>query len=230
MQTLLHTKSLEFIGKTYLKAPFKTLHDGDYVIIHPIKGQGKSKTSFYARVMLDEFTTISGKEIKRILLHDDGVHKKWHGAILTEYWFSRLQFVRRKGEIKYNNCKRLQRKRTEGSILPKGTVCVDRTSKWGNPFWLVGTKIYINIGQKKTELIPSAKLLKIGVCNAEDTVTLFKDMILNPNSHDVEPKIRDRFVWMRMHIKELKGKNLACYCDVDSGCCHADVLLELSNK
>jgi hypothetical protein len=29
---------------------------------------------------------------------------------------------------------RLQRKRTPGSHLPPGTVCVDRTTPWGNPW------------------------------------------------------------------------------------------------
>jgi hypothetical protein len=30
-------------------------------------------------------------------------------------------------------------------------------------------------------------------------------------------------------VKELKGKNLACFCPIDKAC-HADVLLEIANK
>lgn len=32
-----------------------------------------------------------------------------------------------------------------------------------------------------------------------------------------------------LHLKELKGKNLACWCSLDKPC-HADILLELANK
>jgi hypothetical protein len=33
----------------------------------------------------------------------------------------------------------------------------------------------------------------------------------------------------RLKIKELRGKNLACWCRLDQSC-HADVLLELANR
>jgi hypothetical protein len=36
--------------------------------------------------------------------------------------------------------KRVRRERTKGFRLPEGAVCVDRTTKWGNPF-KVGEKI-----------------------------------------------------------------------------------------
>jgi len=39
----------------------------------------------------------------------------------------------------------------------------------------------------------------------------------------------ERAVWIREHIYELKGKDLACWCPLDSPC-HADVLLELANQ
>jgi hypothetical protein len=31
-------------------------------------------------------------------------------------------------------------------------------------------------------------------------------------------------------LDKLRGKNLACWCELDEPCCHADVLLELANK
>lgn len=36
--------------------------------------------------------------------------------------------------------------------------------------------------------------------------------------------------WHLEHLHELRGKNLACWCPLDGGACHADVLLELANR
>lgn len=35
--------------------------------------------------------------------------------------------------------------------------------------------------------------------------------------------------WVRANIHKLKGRNLACWCQLDQPC-HADVLLELANQ
>ncbi len=34
----------------------------------------------------------------------------------------------------------------------------------------------------------------------------------------------------REHIAELRGRDLACWCPLDGGPCHADVLLEWANR
>lgn len=128
---------------------------------------------------------------------------------------------------------RVHRKRTKGYKLPKGVICVGRGSKWGNPFKLVGDMIYVDAGHRR-------RVLDKWVCygnqnpeydgggfGVEDVVKLFRDMVLDPSSHEVEPEIRDRFQWMHDHISELKDKRLACWCNL-SASCHADELIELS--
>jgi hypothetical protein len=35
--------------------------------------------------------------------------------------------------------------------------------------------------------------------------------------------------YLRQNLHELRGKNLACWCALDSQSCHADVLLKLAN-
>lgn len=91
---------------------------------------------------------------------------------------------------------RVQRKRVKGWRKPENTVCVDRTTKWGNPFkadWPEGGK------------------------DRAWAASAFRGYY-----HD-EPEYRAAVV------RELRGKNLACFCSLD-GPCHADVLLEWANK
>ena len=99
---------------------------------------------------------------------------------------------------------RIQRKRTKGWRIPEGTVYVGRPSKWGNPF-VVGRYVF-HINRQ--------------VRNADDAVALF----------------RERSNWFMRGIshlptvaaRELRGKDLACWCALDQPC-HADVLLEWAN-
>lgn len=46
---------------------------------------------------------------------------------------------------------------------------------------------------------------------------------LNPDAH------RSQRTQIHWRIKELRGKNLACWCSLDCEC-HADVLLKLANR
>ncbi len=125
--------------------------------------------------------------------------------------------------------KRLQRSRKKGAKLPKGTVCVTRGTAFGNPFRLIGDMVYVDAGHRRKILSPWVIFLDGGGHNAKEVVELFKSMLLDPNSHDVEPEIRERFKLMRERIGELKGHNLACFCNL-SDCCHGDVLLKLANQ
>lgn len=45
--------------------------------------------------------------------------------------------------------KRVQRKRSKDFKLPENTVCVNRPTKWGNPFKLVGGVIYVDAGHRR---------------------------------------------------------------------------------
>jgi hypothetical protein len=93
---------------------------------------------------------------------------------------------------------RIQRKRTKGFKLPPNTVSVTRPGRWGNPF-------------KVGDDVPG---LKGEPMDAEDAVHMFRLFI---------PEFA-----IEAARKELRGKNLACFCKLDQPC-HADVLLELAN-
>ena len=56
---------------------------------------------------------------------------------------------------------------------------------------------------------------------AQDAVECYREMITGAEG--------ERADWLRAHLPELRGKNLACFCPLDQPC-HADVLLELANK
>jgi hypothetical protein len=94
---------------------------------------------------------------------------------------------------------RVQLSRKAGWKKPGDTVVVARPTKWGNPF------------------VPG----KDGIPDRETAVRLFREATEAPG-------------WtigrMTAEIvrRELRGKNLACWCSLD-GPCHADVLLKIAN-
>ena len=97
--------------------------------------------------------------------------------------------------------KRIQRKRTPGWRLPEGAICVDRSSKWGNPY---------HIGAPDP-------MFTGNILTAEDAVRMFE-------WYAVAQLFRDPH-----HFDALRGNDLACFCPLDQPC-HADVLLRLANK
>ena len=105
---------------------------------------------------------------------------------------------------------RIQRKRTKGFKLPANTVCVNRGTKFGNPF-----------------------KIKLGMTRHMACLA-FEDCILNNamvygwfNSLDESRKQLERFKWMAENIGLLKGKHLACFCKPEDEC-HGDILLKLA--
>lgn len=123
---------------------------------------------------------------------------------------------------------RVQRKRTKGFKMPNDAVYVGRGSKWGNPFKLIGDMVYVDVGHRRKILSKWVCYYDDGGYDTSDVVKLFRDLLLDLNSHEVEPEIRDKFKWMRDRIRDLQGKKLACWCN-DNNCCHADALIELAN-
>lgn len=110
---------------------------------------------------------------------------------------------------------RVQRKRTKGWKMPPNTVSVTRPGKWGNPFTL---KQMIEDGQLQWELVKeSRKYDSIFDLAIELSIQNFRAYI------EFTPEYSDEVK------RELKGKNLACFCPLDQPC-HADVLLEIANK
>lgn len=103
---------------------------------------------------------------------------------------------------------RIQRKRTKGFKLPPNTVCVDRSTRYGNPF-VVGTY------QKH----PLKYLGLVLVRDKHHAKVLFKEWLaVTEEGRKVAKRARD----------ELRNKNVACFCGVNDDC-HGDVLLKMAN-
>lgn len=105
---------------------------------------------------------------------------------------------------------RIQLSRRKGWRMPENTVKVTRPGPWGNPF-VVSEKA------KPGNHVGGAEY--IAVPTVDDAVACFREMFTHPG---------ERADWLRAHLSELRGKNLACWCAIGSPC-HAEVLLELAN-
>jgi hypothetical protein len=106
--------------------------------------------------------------------------------------------------------KRIQRKRTKGWRMPEGAVYVGRPTRWGNPWSIGSTEWFIEEG---------------GLINREPHEPLTREQAIksfsNSMSHDG---------YRAQLIREaLAGKDLACWCPLDSPC-HGDVLLDIANR
>lgn len=97
--------------------------------------------------------------------------------------------------------RRIQRRRVRGWRMPEGAVYVGRGSKWGNPY-RVGARGFL--AGEPFEVLDRAH-----------AVFLFRTL--------VAPRID------RSALAELAGRDLACWCPLDSPC-HADILLRLANQ
>lgn len=100
---------------------------------------------------------------------------------------------------------RIQLSRRKGWRLPPGAVSVARPTKWGNDF-PVGQECTLNIG---------GAISTFTVADRAHAVSLFRSW--------QAPELR----WSAR--RELAGKDLACWCPLDGGPCHADVLLAIAN-
>ena len=104
--------------------------------------------------------------------------------------------------------RRVQLERSRGWRMPADTVKVDRTTRWGNPFRpeACGSQ-EAAIACHRAWILGDAARLRAGKCPAPRG--------LAPPSLD---EIR----------RELRGKNLACWCRIGTPC-HAELLLEVAN-
>jgi hypothetical protein len=121
--------------------------------------------------------------------------------------------------LRHKAPQRIQRLRKPGFNLQaeslrlnnREAVCVDRTTRWfGNPF-----------------MVENAK--GAGCLNGQRWVVWAFEEWLKPGG---DPQFRGLFPEKRVallaHLWQLRGKNLACFCDQNEPC-HADVLLRLAN-
>ncbi len=97
--------------------------------------------------------------------------------------------------------KRIQRRRTKGWRMPENCVYVGRPSKFGNQY---------KIGDRGFGDLPVIKTIK-GVMRSYKAI------------------LKARLYFRPDFLKELKGKDLACWCPLDQKC-HGDILLEFANK
>lgn len=108
---------------------------------------------------------------------------------------------------------RIQLRRTAGWRKPEGAVVVSRPSKWGNPYW-VGMWI----------TVPSDRGQHTMKVDAGLAVELYRVQLgMTRRAHGRSLPTLDEI------RAELRGRDLACWCPVDS-VCHADVLLEIANS
>jgi hypothetical protein len=107
---------------------------------------------------------------------------------------------------------RVQRKRTKGYKLPENTKCVNRGTKWGNPFKVLFEAGYWVVRDKDGNYYGRLYTEKEGA--SEKAVECYIGWI------DGQIGLK------KLDLNELKGKNLACFCSL-SDPCHADYLLEL---
>lgn len=113
--------------------------------------------------------------------------------------------------------RRYQRRRTKGYRLPLNTVSVARPSKFGNPFKPDECRA---AGYQGTDLEIKQRCVeafRAWLCD--------KDGWLNWQGEEAER----RKTAILEGLKDLRGKNLACFCR-EGEPCHADVLLELANR
>ena len=111
---------------------------------------------------------------------------------------------------------RVQRSRKKGSKLPTNTKCVDRTTKWGNPYKVNkhDGRYYIedNEGNCWGSLDGYANK-RTAMAKAVECYSGWIDgMVLSK----------------KLDINELKGHNLACFCELTKPC-HANILIEKAN-
>lgn len=107
----------------------------------------------------------------------------------------------------------IQRQRTKGWRMPPNTVSVCRPGKWRNRF---------RIGDVAQRFSKEKICETFTIETAEQAVACFREDMEN---HLANPKARPCIV---AALRELRGKNLACWCGLD-GPCHRNVLLELAN-
>lgn len=131
--------------------------------------------------------------------------------------------------------KRIQRKRTKGWRMPPNTVYVGRGSKWGNPF-VIGEPCGIF---KNGEGMRGMAETLVPALSREQVIEFYDAVIggmIGPDQYPTGHTWRDSFIkrhrgeWPQYTARrELRGKDLACWCPLDQPC-HADVLLELANR
>ena len=118
--------------------------------------------------------------------------------------------------------KRIQRKTTKGWRMPENTVYVGRGSKRGNKFRVGG---YFMMGDidpgHRFAMTCMEAIPEVGKEDKRFTLIETPEQAVEWYKRYIE-----LYPYSKKQLLELKGKNLACWCDLDKPC-HADVLLAI---
>jgi hypothetical protein len=109
---------------------------------------------------------------------------------------------------------RIRLRRTKGWRKPACAVVVARPSRWGNPFRVggAGSEWYVKGWGRTWRGFESELEARQGAVN------LYRDAYSRRKTFDLPDPA------------ELRGLDLACWCPLDGGPCHADLLLEWANS
>ena len=130
---------------------------------------------------------------------------------------------------------RIQRRRTKGWKMPEGAISVTRPGKWGNFLKLSGDMIMIDAGYRRTNL---DRWVFLCFGNLERMLEIYRAFFnpryINMPFFGIDKEMKsDLEHWLNvvgeLDLNEILDKDLACFCPIGSHC-HADVLLELTNK
>lgn len=132
--------------------------------------------------------------------------------------------------------KRVKLGRRRGDRKPEGAVNCARPTKWGNPFkvkWVPERSTYLIEGpwdstgcDFKTQSLATEVAVRLFEYALEDAI----------DGHGPQPP---EFVRMAADLEELRGKDLACWCELPGKNadgsdrrepCHVDILLRFANR
>lgn len=122
---------------------------------------------------------------------------------------------------------RIQLSRKKGWRMPPNTVKVDRSTKWGNPFCLKGSFLDNLTDLSLDGCIKIQYMWRSYVeSNKND-----KQEIVKSSLEFYESMLHCNLLKISIENvkRELKGKNLACWCKPGEPC-HADILLKIANE
>lgn len=135
-----------------------------------------------------------------------------------------------------NTQKRIQRKRSPGWRMPENTKCVNRLSKFANPFFIHSGILCFRSNYRKMERFSPLKY--VGYNKADNhklLVDCFKKLIDGEKKfYGVELEfllvINDVYIPTKEEIKtQLSNyEHLACFCNLGLDC-HVDVLIDIIN-
>lgn len=129
--------------------------------------------------------------------------------------------------------RRIQLRRAKGWRKPSGTVVVTRPTKWGNPFKpedYGGARYAVLIYQRYAwgEVLTTPEAITDAYAYADRVSGYAGVRLFTPDDAVRELRGKNLACWCRLCEKHRDGKPLGVEC-ADCAPCHADILLEVAN-